>query len=139
MEGERSDSNGAGSCSKLQEGGVEEDCDEKCARELGYGRKRALYRLRLGVFDDGAGFATGADGRLTRGRAESCRARAPDIGASNPADMLPPPPPLPERDRWSWGLGLERSAVRGASVRGEGRGGGMQEQQRIPSMEECAS
>ncbi len=90
-------------------------CDEKCAGgRVGLWEKDTTNRLRLGVLEEVWGFETGAEGRLTRGRAESCRAAAPDIGASIPVDMLPPPlppPPPPVRDRWSWGLGLERSAV----------------------------
>ena len=70
-------------------------------------------QLRLGVLDDAAGFETGADGRLTEGRDESCRALALAMGARDPEDelLLPTPvrktlPEAPDRDRLSWGLGL---------------------------------
>ena len=76
-------------------------------------------RLRLGVLEDATGFEIGAEGRLTEGRDESCRAIALAMGASDPegALLLPPPvrktlPEPPERDRRSVGLGLERSAMR---------------------------
>ncbi len=50
--------------------------------------ERVAYRLRLGVVDDDAGFAIGADGRLTDGREESCRELAPEIGTSIPDKLL---------------------------------------------------
>ncbi len=50
--------------------------------------ERVAYRLRLGVVDDDAGFAIGADGRLTDGREDSCRELAPEIGTSIPDKLL---------------------------------------------------
>ncbi len=50
--------------------------------------ERVAHRLRLGVVDDDAGFAIGAEGRLTDGREESCRELAPEIGTSNPDKLL---------------------------------------------------
>ena len=50
--------------------------------------ERVAHRLRLGVVDDDAGFAIGADGRLTDGREESCRELAPEIGTSIPDKLL---------------------------------------------------